>query len=78
MRPEWFPLPPFRLAWFSASDRRDLERLKAEPVSFASQFANIVKRSWTREEDGAIIEFVSLNGPRNWVKLAELLPERAD
>jgi hypothetical protein len=37
---------------------------------------NLVKGSWTREEDEAIIEFVSLNGPRNWVKLAELLPGR--
>jgi hypothetical protein len=38
-RPERFP--PFHLEWFSASDRRDLERLKAEPVSFASQFGLI-------------------------------------
>jgi hypothetical protein len=37
---------------------------------------NLVKGSWTREEDEAIIEFVSENGPRNWVKLAELLPGR--
>jgi hypothetical protein len=37
-RPERFLLPPFHLARFSASDRRDLEWLKAEPVSFASQF----------------------------------------
>jgi hypothetical protein len=41
LRPERFPLPPFHLAWFSAWDRRDLERLKAEPVSFASQFGLI-------------------------------------
>jgi hypothetical protein len=37
---------------------------------------NLVKGSWTREEDEAIIDFVNRNGPRNWVKLAELLPGR--
>jgi hypothetical protein len=36
-----FLLQPFHLVWFSASDRRDLERLKAEPVSFTSQFGCI-------------------------------------
>jgi hypothetical protein len=37
---------------------------------------NLVKGSWTRDEDVKIIEFVNQNGPRNWVKLAELLPGR--
>jgi hypothetical protein len=40
-RPERFPLPPLHLAWFSASDRQDLERLTAEPVSFVSRFGLI-------------------------------------
>jgi hypothetical protein len=37
---------------------------------------NLVKGSWTREEDEAIVAFVSRTGPRNWVKLAEMLPGR--
>jgi hypothetical protein len=37
---------------------------------------DLVKGSWTREEDEAIILFVNQNGPRNWVRLAELLPGR--
>jgi hypothetical protein len=37
---------------------------------------NLVKGSWTRGEDEAIVEFVKENGPRNWVRLAELLPGR--
>ena len=37
---------------------------------------HLVKGSWTREEDEMIINFVKQNGPKNWVKLASLLPGR--
>lgn len=37
---------------------------------------SLVKGSWTREEDEIIVEFVTKNGPKNWVKLAESLPGR--
>lgn len=37
---------------------------------------HLIKGSWTREEDEIIIDFVQKNGPRNWVKLALLLPGR--
>ena len=37
---------------------------------------SLVKGSWTREEDEKIVEFVRVNGARNWVKLAESLPGR--
>jgi hypothetical protein len=40
------------------------------------QDSNLVKGSWTLEEDKAIIDFVNENDPRNGVKLAELLPGR--
>ncbi|OHT11872.1 Myb-like DNA-binding domain containing protein [Tritrichomonas foetus] len=37
---------------------------------------HLVKGSWTREEDEMIINFVKQNGPKNWVKLASMLPGR--
>jgi hypothetical protein len=37
---------------------------------------DLIKGSWTREEDLTIQEFVRMNGPRNWVQLALLLPGR--
>lgn len=37
---------------------------------------SLVKGSWTREEDEIIVDFVTKNGPKNWVKLAECLPGR--
>lgn len=37
---------------------------------------NLVKGSWTREEDAQIIQYVNMNGPRHWGSLAELLPGR--
>lgn len=37
---------------------------------------HLVKGSWTREEDEMIIRFVKQNGPKNWVKLAGMLPGR--
>jgi hypothetical protein len=36
----------------------------------------IVKGSWTREEDETIITFVRANGDKGWAKLAILLPGR--
>ena len=37
---------------------------------------SLIKGSWTREEDEAIIKFVRENGTKNWAKLAEILPGR--
>jgi hypothetical protein len=37
---------------------------------------NLVKGSWTREEDEAIIEYVRVNGTKQWTKLAAILPGR--
>jgi hypothetical protein len=37
---------------------------------------NLIKGSWTREEDEIIIDFVLRNGAKNWVRLAEALPGR--
>ncbi|EAY07611.1 Myb-like DNA-binding domain containing protein [Trichomonas vaginalis G3] len=36
----------------------------------------LVKGSWTRQEDEIIIKFVQENGTKNWKKLCELLPGR--
>ena len=36
----------------------------------------LIKGSWTREEDEAIIRFVNQNGTKNWAKLHEILPGR--
>ena len=36
----------------------------------------LVKGSWTREEDEIIIKFVKENGTKNWRKLCDLLPGR--
>ena len=36
----------------------------------------LVKGSWTREEDEIIVKFVKENGNKNWRKLCELLPGR--
>jgi hypothetical protein len=36
----------------------------------------LVKGSWTREEDEAIVAFVGREGTKNWTKLAALLPGR--
>jgi hypothetical protein len=36
----------------------------------------LIKGSWTREEDEAIIAFVNREGTKNWTKLAALLPGR--
>jgi hypothetical protein len=36
----------------------------------------LIKGSWTREEDEAIIDFVARFGTKNWTKLADLLPGR--
>ena len=37
---------------------------------------NLVKGSWTREEDELIMNWVRMNGPTSWTKLAEQLPGR--
>jgi hypothetical protein len=37
---------------------------------------SIVKGSWTREEDEAIVRFVEENGTKDWTKLAMSLPGR--
>jgi hypothetical protein len=37
---------------------------------------SLVKGSWTREEDEAIVHFVQENGTKDWTKLANLLPGR--
>lgn len=37
---------------------------------------SLIKGSWTREEDEAIINFVRENGTKNWAKLADILPGR--
>ena len=37
---------------------------------------SLIKGSWTREEDEAIINFVKENGTKNWAKLADILPGR--
>lgn len=37
---------------------------------------DLVKGSWTRQEDEVIIDFVSKCGTKNWTKLAALLPGR--
>jgi hypothetical protein len=37
---------------------------------------NLVKGSWTREEDLVILSWVRENGPGNWVKIATRLPGR--
>ena len=37
---------------------------------------DLVKGSWTRQEDQTIIDFVQTHGTRNWTKLAALLPGR--
>jgi hypothetical protein len=37
---------------------------------------DLVKGSWTREEDQVILDFVAANGPRHWVRLATSLPGR--
>lgn len=37
---------------------------------------NLIKGSWTKEEDQKIINFVNQNGTHNWGKLASLLPGR--
>lgn len=37
---------------------------------------NIVKGSWTREEDETIIKFVQEFGSKNWTRLSALLPGR--
>ncbi|EAY10063.1 Myb-like DNA-binding domain containing protein [Trichomonas vaginalis G3] len=37
---------------------------------------NIVRGSWTGEEDQIIIDWVAKNGPSQWSSLAELLPGR--
>jgi hypothetical protein len=37
---------------------------------------NLIKGSWTPEEDEKIREFVGRNGPRNWANLASTLPGR--
>lgn len=37
---------------------------------------NLVKGSWTREEDELIIKFVQEKGTKDWTKLATLLPGR--
>lgn len=37
---------------------------------------NLVKGSWTREEDELIMNWVRVNGPTSWTKLAEQLPGR--
>ena len=37
---------------------------------------DLVKGSWTRQEDQTIIDFVQKYGTRNWTKLAALLPGR--
>jgi hypothetical protein len=37
---------------------------------------NLVKGSWTREEDEAIVQFVQVHGTKEWTKLASLLPGR--
>jgi len=36
----------------------------------------LIKGSWTREEDQVIIDFVSVNGEKDWAKLALMLPSR--
>lgn len=36
----------------------------------------LIKGSWTRQEDEIIINFVKENGTKNWRKLCELLPGR--
>jgi hypothetical protein len=37
---------------------------------------DVVKGSWTREEDAAILAFVAQHGPGNWATLAAQLPRR--
>ena len=37
---------------------------------------NLIKGSWTREEDEVIVEYVTLNGDKDWAKLAQLLKGR--
>jgi hypothetical protein len=37
---------------------------------------NLVKGSWTRDEDEAIVQYVSVHGPKNWAHLALQLPNR--
>lgn len=37
---------------------------------------NLVKGSWTRQEDETIVRFVQQYGTKNWTKLASLLPGR--
>ncbi|KAH0787587.1 Myb-like DNA-binding domain containing protein [Histomonas meleagridis] len=37
---------------------------------------NIIRGSWTGEEDNAIIEWVKTNGPSKWSSIAEKLPGR--
>jgi hypothetical protein len=37
---------------------------------------SLLKGSWTRTEDEAIIKFVAQNGTKSWAKLSELLPGR--
>jgi hypothetical protein len=37
---------------------------------------SLLKGSWTREEDAAIIDFVRCNGTKSWMKLSERLPGR--
>ena len=37
---------------------------------------NLVKGNWTRFEDETIINFVAESGPKNWTKLASILPGR--
>ena len=37
---------------------------------------NLIKGSWTADEDQIILSFVEKNGPKDWYKLAKLLPGR--
>ena len=37
---------------------------------------DLIKGSWTKEEDETIIQFISINGDKDWSKLAILLPGR--
>lgn len=37
---------------------------------------DLIKGSWTREEDEAIFKFIEVHGDKDWSKLAQLLPGR--
>lgn len=66
-RPEWGELVPF----FPGKSAVQIEERWEKVIN-----PDLIKGSWTPEEDETIIKFVNQYGVKNWTKLAELLPGR--